>query len=63
LSANECDSLAKIAYRDIDDQDGNVTQGASSRSQVGKGLVPRGIDDEETGDLELEGVVLEEIHG
>lgn len=48
----------RAAYRNIDDQDRNVTQGTSSRSQVGKRLVPRSIDDKETRHLEFEGVVL-----
>jgi hypothetical protein len=48
-----------MAYRNIDNENGNVTQGTASGSQVGERLVTGGIDDEETRYLEVERVVLE----
>lgn len=51
------------AYGDIDNENGNVAQRTASRSQVGEGLVTRRIDDEETRDLEVEGVVLQRDAG
>lgn len=46
------------AYGDIDNENGDVAQRTASRSQVGERLVTGRIDDEETRNLELEGIVL-----
>ena len=43
---------------DIHNQNGNVTQRTASCAQVGKGLVPRSVDDEKTRNLELEQPIL-----
>lgn len=45
-------------HRDINDQDGNVTQRTSSGSQVGKRLVSRGINDQQPRNLVLDSPVL-----
>ena len=48
------ESLGLETVHDIDNQDGDVAKRRTTRTQVGERLVTGGIDDEETGNLELE---------
>lgn len=46
------------AYRDVDNQDSNVTQRTSTGSQVGERLVTRGVNNQQTRNLEVEFAIL-----
>ncbi|KAI6776081.1 hypothetical protein HG530_000026 [Fusarium avenaceum] len=48
------EGLGFETVHDIDDQNGNVTERGSTRSEVREGLVTRGIDNEKTRNLEVE---------
>ena len=44
-----------LPVHEIYDEDGDVTEGRSSITQVGEGLVAWCVDDEQTGDADIEG--------
>lgn len=50
---NRLQSLRFQAVHDIDDENGDVTERRATGTQVGEGLVPWGIDNEQTRGLEL----------
>ena len=38
---------------DVDDEDGHVAEGGAAVAQVGEGLVARGVDDQQAGQLDV----------
>ena len=45
-------------YHDVNDQNGNVAEGRTTRTEVGEGLVPWSVNDEQAGNLDLKGSLL-----
>ena len=45
-------------YHDVNDQNGNVAEGRTTRTEVGEGFVTWGIKEEQAGNLDFKGSLL-----